>query len=190
MMKRISVLSVCLIVALGFSACWSGVPFDEAAEIDAVLGVMDEFAEGIEDYDLDKMLDNGDFLAMDFVLTIQEGAAGNPYEKSRQVLWQELTLDEAYQLNLRNSEGYSLYFAYVAPTPVVSSITHKHAVVEAEFRVEEEAPGFPRAVTDIGTIQWNLMKVGDKWVATSCEIVFTTIDAGPGGLGLLGAFGL
>ena len=177
MMKKILFITAfaltAFLIVFGLAGCGGGGGgYDPAGDEAAIRAAIDRFAQGVQEYDVDKMTDR--LSASNFVLTLREGDA-TPYTKAYDTLMSEVAdpkevEDQAYW---REHYGYQLVFDLSNVT--VSPSSSGAGTGEADFVVEESATGIEESVTDTGHISWVFAKMSGTWMATEMNITFDAV---------------
>lgn len=164
-------------------------PFEEAEELTRITKVVNDWARGVEDYDVEAMA-GSKVLAAGFKLTITEKVTRT---KNAETLRTELQRDEVAQGYFRTEKGYVLRLDIDSPDPgssaVAGDIVGEYdnvnawsvvvldkvkvtACIAGKFEVYEQAIGVPRWRSDSGEILIELVKTSAGWKFTDMTIKF------------------
>ncbi len=185
-------------------------PWEEAHEMARITKAVNDWARGVEDYDVEAMAGNR-VLAAGFKLMITERLTRT---KNAETLRTELQRDEVAQGYFRTEKGYVLRLDIDGPdagsSAVAGDIAGEYDIVNAwsvvaldkirvtariagKFEVYEQAVGVPRWRSDSGEILIDLVKTSAGWKLTNITIKFGAgfyaDSAGAASVGSLECFG-
>lgn len=203
-------LAVATALLAGCTPASPAPPWEEAKELARITKAVNDWARGVEGYDVEAMAGGG-VLAAGFKLTMTERLT---MTKNADALRTELQRDEVAQGYFRSEKGYVLRLDIDSPdagsSAVAGDIVGEYDDVNAwsvvaldkikvtariagKFEVYEQATGVPRWRSDSGEILIDLVKTSAGWKFTDMTIKFGAgfyaDSAGTGSGGSLECFG-